>query len=724
VRRPVSAPGARAATSASRELAPGSLRACRQSRRRGQFNSGTREADMRSAQSGPTRGVVVRTRFKTIGVLLFSAIAVLAAAPAAQATTHVWTIAAMQKAFPTTPPGSYHTIGISAAGNEWEGAQIVVNSTISPHTVTFSWDPSSDPLLTANSTLQRVGYIHITQPTLYLGSKPGYYPDPLLPAGFDKAIRISGQTTSFYVLFHVPYGTTAGTYNGTINVTDAGVVFAVPVHLRVWGFGWKQLGMRSSLTISANNVRDSLAGVLTWNATNRQRVMYNYYKLFSDYGLSPGPLSEVPSTNVNTGAAGWGSYVNTVTPYLGTSGFNFSAVRLPFMNWVPWITTSVYSHASAATRYITDMVNTFKQQGWAGKAFVYNIDEPITLAEGKSVERMARFVHAASAKAGYRIKYLVTDDPRSHAYQTEPANTYLFDDIDIWCVRYFYFFDRWTDIQARQRAGKEIWWYFYANPYAKRIPTFVIDKGLADERAVGWMAYQWGVNGLLYYSVTRWGSPVTGAGYRDPYQHPVSFLRTGKRANGDAMFLYPGYEPSVGLNDPFGPPRSSLRLEAIRDGMEENEYLRLAAETYGPTGTLAAKTASGDSFARNVLHAVTSFTYNPKFHHNNQFPVYTTSVAAFSAARNHLGNRIERYLQGLQPLVARGTVVDATTGKPIAGAAVTDGVLTVHSHSDGTFVLSNVLPTAALHVSATGHAQMTVVFTESGGPLTVTLRRV
>ena len=655
--------------------------------------------------------LIVTTTVLVAATVVTAFVAVATATPALPAQ-QVWTLTSMDKAYPDSKPGSNQDIYVSAAGNEWEGAQIVVRSSLATHDVTLAWDQASDQLLIDNSTLQRVGYVHITRPTTYLGSKPGYYPDPLLPAEFGQAVTVPGSTTSFYVLFHVPKNTPEGDYKGTVIVTDGSEPTLVNVRLHVWGFGWDKPHLNTSLKLDTKLIGRSLKGRIVWYR-NSDRILKQYYKLFSDYGLSPDTVGPRPKVSAS-GQASWGKYTAAVSPYLSSDGIDFTDLRLPWDNYVPFPLADLSHKAKQFSTYLDAATATFKQQGWEKKAYVYVVDEPITTSQERYADKLARMAHAASAKSGYRIRFLLTDDPRTYAQHSNPLNTFLFKDVDIWCPRYFYFFDRLSAIAARRRAGAEIWWYLYANKAAKKIPTWVIDKGLADERAMGWLSYQQGVTGILYFGTNRWINPLTNSGYRDPYMDPAS--TAGKTygkyvANGEASLLYPGYAPSVGLNDPYAGPRSSLRFESLRDGVEDYEYLYMASHS-GNGSDFSQSSASGKAFAQRVAAAVAQFTPDHDGKAYNNFPVYTTQAAVYQNARDHLGNFISRRVDGLAPLVASGKIVDAATGKPLAGALVSDGILSTHTHADGSFKLSDVLPAGKLMVTAAGHVANSIVWHE------------
>ena len=188
-------------------------------------------------------------------------------------------------------------------------------------------------------------------------------------------------------------------------------------------------------------------------------------------------------------------------------------------------------------------------------------------------------------------------------------------------------------MRERQKAGKEIWWYSYTNDSVRKTPSFVIDKPHIDSRAWGWLSEQWGVDGILNWGFNAWSDTATGKHWRDPYQDPLSLVKGHTRSNGDTCLVYPGYYPPYGLDDPYAAPVSSLRLEALRDGLEEREYLR-AAEAQG---------AEGRALAARELNTITQFPYKIRQANVFDFPKYTSSNEVFDAAREALAAFIEAH---------------------------------------------------------------------------------
>jgi len=205
-------------------------------------------------------------------------------------------------------------------------------------------------------------------------------------------------------------------------------------------------------------------------------------------------------------------------------------------------------------------------------------------------------------------------------------------------------------LRRLQARGSKVWWYPYYNSSVAKLPSFVIDKPLTDDRVWGWLMYRWNVDGMLYWGVNRWGNPRTGAGSRDPYKNPLSFeYADGRVANGEACLIYPGYYPRYGLTKHGVAPVSSLRLESLRDGFQDLEYLRLAT-------SLGVDVDS-------IVNRITTFPYPVKYGHLFKFPKYSRSASAYGAARAALAQAIEQKLAGAA-LASTSAASPAATPSP------------------------------------------------------------
>ncbi|MCW2925157.1 MAG: uncharacterized protein JWM98_2561, partial [Thermoleophilia bacterium] len=85
-------------------------------------------------------------------------------------------------------------------------------------------------------------------------------------------------------------------------------------------------------------------------------------------------------------------------------------------------------------------------------------------------------------------------------------------------------------------------------------------------RALGWLAWQRDVRGIMYWTATHWQE------VDDPYTDPGTYHETEVVGNGDGVLLYPG--APVGLP---GTPIPSVRLLQLRDGIEDHDLLTMAA---------------------------------------------------------------------------------------------------------------------------------------------------
>lgn len=574
-------------------------------------------------------------RLTAAGLALLALAAALALLLAASAHAAVWVVPASGRVFPGTSAGSAKAISINAAGNEYEGVQVALRGG-GDHGVTFTWRPDSDPLIVANTKLHRVYYVKITTPTTALHSSRGWYPDPLVPRDFGTQLPIPGSTTPFYLLSHVPYGTAPGTYTATLQVANGGEQVEVPFSLRVWDFGWTRLSTASAFCISLANIERSIQGSgVRFSGVAKRQIIAAFYQMMQEHGIAPSSTGLYPKVSAG-GTFDAGAYAADLEPLLGAGGLDLLNTQIPWMRWCPWSLSHYKPSAAKLQTYLTGLSRMYKAHGWDKKAYAYIVDETTTTRAERQAEALARALHRASGKAGFRLRFLLTDDPRPFGLGgVKSKNTFLYDDVDIWALRYHYFFGRIPAVRERRAHGKEIWWYMYTNANVAKMPSYVIDKPHIDSRAWGWLMQKWDVDGLLNWGFNRWGKASTGNGWRDPYRDPLS-LAVGKiRANGCTSLVYPGYYPRYGLRDPYAPPVSSLRLEALRDGLEEREYLKLAKRTG----------ADGGAFVDKIIATITQFPYPIRQANVFTFPKYTHSVSAFAGARLKLANRIEAYQQ-------------------------------------------------------------------------------
>ena len=169
--------------------------------------------------------------------------------------------------------------------------------------------------------------------------------------------------------------------------------------------------------------------------------------------------------------------------------------------------------------------------------------------------------------------------------QPEPA---LAGHVDLWVpVLSMY---KEAACRARQAAGDQVWWYVCCGPRAPH-PNNFIDHPAINHRIRFWMMEKYGVTGSLYWATTYWYGK--GNVLRNPWTSAMSVSPDGGTwGNGDGMLLYPACRAPSEKAVVAGPV-PSIRIEMLREGLEDREYFWLLKESVKKLEE-AAPNAAGD----------------------------------------------------------------------------------------------------------------------------------
>lgn len=129
-------------------------------------------------------------------------------------------------------------------------------------------------------------------------------------------------------------------------------------------------------------------------------------------------------------------------------------------------------------------------------------------------------------------------------------------------------FEEVIDSWVADGTIKKLWWYFSCStvdPY----PNYNAESEGILPRVSGWQQFYYDVDGILYYATQEYGSA-------NPFRD-IEYKGTG--IYGDGILLYPGLR--YGLDGPIG----SVRVEYIRDGIEDYMYLKMAERIAGEAKT-------------------------------------------------------------------------------------------------------------------------------------------
>jgi hypothetical protein len=306
-------------------------------------------------------------------------------------------------------------------------------------------------------------------------------------------------------------------------------------------------------------------------------LMRDYQHQLARFGVTPDPIYEgTPAAKTADGSLtfDWTGFDSSIGAALDGTLFPEAPPATSFQ--VPVAPPDLTSEQ--LDLFYREVVRHVREEGWLSRMYFYVTDEP-ERAEYPRVRELA----ARIKQADQSIRTMVT----------EPWVRELSDVIDIWCVDVPVLGDSVPVLPLAARGpwnvvfdwqvnpppsqyvslraqGKEAWLYTCDSAIFLDYPDLFIDADAAAARVLPWLAYRHGFTGLLYWNTVS-SYPKPGDPWDDQYQY---------LANGDGNLLYPGIpgRPDIRAHSPI----PSLRLQLLRDGLEDYKYLMLLEEALGP----------------------------------------------------------------------------------------------------------------------------------------------
>lgn len=441
----------------------------------------------------------------------------------------VWTASSMHKVMKTDAVLPLADVSISAAKNEHEAFQIVLRSGRVPLecvTVSVSDLVSENGRIPASHiSLCLPSYIHL--PKLFRD-----YPDPLPPYREPFSLK-PGQTQPVWVDVYVPTDVKPGDYRGSIAVKPANAVRReIGLTLRVYDF---ELPADSKLATAFGVLPNHIAeqhGVKP-DSAEAKLLHKAYYEILLDRGIS---TYQIPADIFSDEGA----------RYLQD----------------PRLTSFVvdYTTDEAQQRKILDRVRSL---GVWDKAFFYFLDEPVNEEAYKKLQEGCDYLRKIDPKVHIISPYYRDPDFTKDKTVYDLLTGY----IDIWCFNTG-FYDA-AALDVRRKAGDTIWNYVCCGP-GEPYANFFVYYAPMQHRILMWQNYLHQVTGLLYWSTTYWAET------KDPWTNIASW----GGIYGDGSLVYPGKK--VGVDGPV----SSIRLETIREGLEDYKYLWILERAVGREAVL------------------------------------------------------------------------------------------------------------------------------------------
>ena len=241
---------------------------------------------------------------------------------------------------------------------------------------------------------------------------------------------------------------------------------------------------------------------------------------------------------------------------------------------------------------------------WMEKAFFYPIDEPRVPEHLFEVIKLSDKLHALCPEIKIISPFFKNLDFDEEMDEIELLIKYL----DILCPKITCWNDEFiyaenkahlekfgtfaSRMDAARDMGKTIWQYVCWEPGKPYTNLYINEDGL-DHRVLFWQQHQVGAKGFLYWCANWWES-VT-----DPWTDMATVKDLSPDVYGDGAVVYNGNR--VG----FDGPCSSVRLEAVRDGLEDAEMLVMAEKLLGKEWT--------DAHVRSVTEDLTHYTEDAEY---------------------------------------------------------------------------------------------------------------
>jgi hypothetical protein len=229
-------------------------------------------------------------------------------------------------------------------------------------------------------------------------------------------------------------------------------------------------------------------------------------------------------------------------------------------------------------RYLELINSHLENNGWVDKVYIYWFDEP----DHRDYPFVREGMNTIKKSAPAISTFLTENNPGPD----------ILDVTDISCT----IWNRIDPVKAiaLQEAGHEYWSYLCTAPKYPWLSEF-IDHDAINLRMWLWGSFKYDLDGILIWSTNYWTSrEASPVGYlQNPWEEPASFVQGygwpyGKQTNwgnGDGRFFYPPNRDPNGDKSPyFSGPIPSIRLEFLRQGIEDFEYLTILkkmVELYG-----------------------------------------------------------------------------------------------------------------------------------------------
>ena len=418
------------------------------------------------------------------------------------------------------------------------------------------------------------------------------------------ALEIPAECSQGFVIqLTSAFDTEAGEYNSVVHVYDDATGDEIKrgaVAVKVWDFELSdKTELRSSFLLWTNYLSDSY----NWDRTEASydEVYRNYFEFFLKYRIN---IIDIPNGMTSSYGSRW--------------------MEQDRVNTARW-----YNRDYSVTE---DLGGT--APSWLDKVIYYMVDEPKTTTDFQNLKNYAEQIRQNTPD--YRMvcpmdrNVDMKNDGSAAAFAEADTDQigFMSQAVNIWCPKYdafttrdLSFIARAAFLQSKQQdekygtfmermeekkaQGDELWAYICVSPIEPYVNWQIQSDGTETVISI-WQLKEFDATGILYWAVNYWREAYWYQGA--PWVHGSC---------GDGFLIYSGY----GFDLPY--PIASIRLEGIRDGIEDYQMLCMLEK-------IAGREAVDDMISR-VTTSVLTYTDDDDYLH---------------AVRVLLGDTLEAALNG------------------------------------------------------------------------------
>ena len=518
--------------------------------------------------------------------------------PPAPTGYDVWGAPAMEKILEDKDPSVYEEIKedvvltIDSAKHDYENDQIIISAkgAVQEYDIEVSdlQQVGGDGVFAKeNVKVYNLGYCNVYAPRVTT-APAGWYPDLMVP--FENIAELgennieAGKNQGLMFVFYTPEDQATGEYKGTFTLTVDGEETDVEVNLRV----------RNTQVSKVIHSRTRFGNTWPWftgEYDSSQDMFDKYLDIMAEYYVG-GALARGYS-NTREGAK-W--FAEKAWEYGSKDGFAMIFIPLSTVNQFSMFVEEVFYQSVNHNFNILEKCYSIGpdeptvHNNLAGvMQFQANFDQAI----GNTVETLTK------GRTNYLSEHPEVD-PEFYDQMIEavkgirwPCTTAYSESyapyIDVWCPMYNLF--ETGNALGYYDDETEVWFYGALSPSAP-YTSYHISNTQMGNRMLGWFQGIYNVTGNLYWASTNYaggGQMFLDDYYTNPY-HTARF-------DGEGFLFYPGQRFNV------DGPLPSIRMESIRDGLEEYELIYALKNRYKAVGEQIGREFTADEVITNLAAA-------------------------------------------------------------------------------------------------------------------------